>query len=354
MGAEARSERPSTTVCLLDYGAHRRRLYRPRSHYSCTREHWSPARCPDPRRPTSRSRTRPSGRQSDDLFFEFIDRDTKRSLMAANSAAVSEAANRGDENVSEFFFPFVVRHLEPLAFDVFAFSSICSSYPLTLRLAQEIRRTNPYAKIIVGGPQASVVDIATMRAFPCVDVIVRGEADDTFPMLLRLLEHNDSRWLRLPGITFRLGDEVVRNDNAAVIENLDRLPLPAFDVDARIRERGGMRLEAGRGCPFACTFCSTNDFFRRNFRLKSPYTLIAQISALKREYGLNYFSLVHDMYTIDRKKVVEFCEAIIASEEQFTWGCSARTDCIDDDLLALMARSGCTGIFFGIETGSQR
>ena len=139
-----------------------------------------------------------------------------------------------------------------------------------------------------------------------------------------------------------------------MVEDLDLLPLPAFDLDAKIRDRGGIHLEAGRGCPFACTFCSTNDFFRRNFRLKSPATMIADISALKRAYGLSYFSLVHDMYTIDRKKVVAFCEAILASGERFTWGCSARTDCVDNDLLDLMAKAGCTGIFFGIETGSQR
>ena len=157
-----------------------------------------------------------------------------------------------------------------------------------------------------------------------------------------------------PGITFRRGDEVIRNPNAPVVENLDRLPLPAFDLDLRIRDRGGVHLEIGRGCPFACTFCSTNDFFRRNFRLKSPSTMVADIASLKKKYGLNYFSLVHDMYTIDRKKVVAFCEAILASGEKFTWGCSARTDCIDDDLLQLMASAGCTGIFFGIETGSQR
>lgn len=82
--------------------------------------------------------------------------------------------------------------------------------------------------------------------------------------------------------------------------------------------------------------------------------MIAEISAIKRDYGLKYFSLVHDMYTIDRKKVVAFCDAILASGESFTWGCSARTDCVDDELLGLMANAGCTGIFFGIETGSQR
>jgi len=281
----------------------------------------------------------------DDLFFEFVRLDTTR-------PSINRDAGIAPLQPSESFYSFVVRHLPEQSFDIVGLSTICSSYPLTLRLAQEIRRTNPQAKIILGGPQASVVDVATLNAFPCVDVIVRGEADDTFPRLLQRFESND--WQTMPGITFRCDDHVIRNPNAPVVENLDRLPLPAFDLDLRLKDRGGVHLEIGRGCPFACTFCSTNDFFRRNFRLKSPSRMIADIASLKNQYGLGYFSLVHDMYTIDRKKVVAFCEAIIESGEKFTWGCSARTDCIDDELLELMARAGCTGIFFGIETGSQR
>ena len=284
----------------------------------------------------------------DDLFFEFVNLDkTRPSLNHGGRVALLTQSPS-----AESFFSFVTRHLPARAFDVFGLSSICGSYPLTLRLAEEIRRTNPEAKIILGGPQASVVDVATLNAFPCVDVIVRGEADDSFPSLLQLLDSDE--WESISGITFRRDDRVIRNPNASVVEDMDRLPLPAFDLDLRIRDRGGVHLEIGRGCPFACTFCSTNDFFRRNFRLKSPARMIADIAGLKKEYGINYFSLVHDMYTIDRKKVVAFCDDILASGEKFTWGCSARTDCIDDELLELMARAGCTGIFFGIETGSQR
>lgn len=290
----------------------------------------------------------------DDLFFDFVRQDKSRPSIQRNGPIITPADFEPGQKVSELFFPFAASHLPTDSFDLFGLSSICSSYPLTLRLAEEIRRRNPRAKIILGGPQASVVDVATLRAYRCVDVIVRGEADDTLPALLPLLESDDPRWESIHGITFRRENEVIRNPNAPVVENLDRLPLPAFDLDLRIKDRGGIHLEIGRGCPFACTFCSTNDFFRRNFRLKSPSTMIADITSLKMEYGLNYFSLVHDMYTIDRKKVVAFCEAILASGEKFTWGCSARTDCIDDDLLALMASAGCTGIFFGIETGSQR
>src|SRR5207247_5098220 len=70
--------------------------------------------------------------------------------------------------------------------------------------------------------------------------------------------------------------------------------------------------------------------------------------------GINSFELVHDMFTVDRKRVVEFCAALLESEEEFYWGSSARTDCIDEELIALMARAGCRGIFFGIESGSKR
>jgi radical SAM superfamily enzyme YgiQ (UPF0313 family) len=60
------------------------------------------------------------------------------------------------------------------------------------------------------------------------------------------------------------------------------------------------------------------------------------------------------MFTVDRRRVVVFCEAMIASGEKFTWSCSARTDCVDEPLLELMAHAGCHGLFFGIEAGSVR
>jgi radical SAM superfamily enzyme YgiQ (UPF0313 family) len=290
----------------------------------------------------------------DDLFFEFIGREQRRRRSSSERMAAGSRLMVEDTTQSRFFFPFVIEHLRAMDFDVFGLSSICSSYPLTLRLANEIKRQNPGATVVVGGPQASVVDVATLQAFPSVDVIVRGEADDSFPAFLQRLRDRDAGWQRLDGITFRRGTEIVRNPNGPVVDDLDRLPLPAFELDVRLKTRGGVHLEMGRGCPFACTFCSTNDFFRRNFRLKSPTRMVADMQALRETYGLKYFSLVHDMYTIDRKKVVAFCEMMLASGAQLTWGCSARTDCVDDELLALMARAGCTGIFFGIETGSAR
>ncbi len=250
------------------------------------------------------------------------------------------------------FCSYAARKLDSFGCDVFGFSTICSTYPLTLRLAAEVKRAHPKAAIVLGGPQASAVDVPTLEAFDCIDLIVRGEAEDSLP---RVLESLDSRALDLiAGVTFRRGASIVRTPNAPPILDLDALPLPAFDLYPEMKEHGYVPLEVGRGCPFGCTFCSTNSFFGRKFRLKSPGKVIEQMRRLKREYNAREFDLIHDMFTVDRRKIVAFCEALLETGEQFFWYCSARTDCVDDDLIALMASAGCRGIFFGIETGSPR
>lgn len=100
----------------------------------------------------------------------------KRSICLITAQDAGAAGTAADEIHPDRFFPFLATHLRARALDVVGLSSICSSYPLTLRLAEEIKRLNPRAFVIIGGPQASVVDVATMRAFSCVDVVVRGEA----------------------------------------------------------------------------------------------------------------------------------------------------------------------------------
>lgn len=235
----------------------------------------------------------------------------------------------------------------------FGFSTVCSSFPLTLRIAAEVKRLHPESMMALGGPQVSVVDLPTMRAYPFVDLVVRGEAEQTLPDLLDALASHSSL-AAIPGITFRQGVEVVRNPEAPLILDLDSLPFPAFHLFPDIRFCRHFPLELGRGCPFACTFCSTNDFFRRRFRLKTPARMISEMRWVKQTYGINSFELVHDMFTVDRKRVISFCEALLANNEEFYWGCSARTDCVDEELISLMAKAGCRGIFFGIESGSQR
>lgn len=68
--------------------------------------------------------------------------------------------------------------------DVFGFGSICSSYPLTIRIAEAVKTRRPASAILFGGPQASVVDVHSLAAFPFIDSVLRGEAEGSLPCLL--------------------------------------------------------------------------------------------------------------------------------------------------------------------------
>ena len=269
----------------------------------------------------------------DEAYLDYLAEDRCRGREAFASWVASQIISRGA--------------------DLIGLSSLCSSYPLTIRIAESVKYQKPSCTILLGGPQASATDLATLRAFPFVDFILRGEADLSLPLFVSQWS-GDRRFSDIPGLTWRSPFGVQKNPDAPLIEDLDDLPLPAYHLCNSLKEAEYALLELGRGCPFACTFCSTNDFFRRKFRVKSPERMLSDMRAISSLYGFSGFTLVHDLFTVDRRKVVAFCEALIAAKEDFVWSCSARTDCVDEALLELMARAGCNSIFFGVETGSKR
>ena len=277
--------------------------------------------------------THPEVISLDRLYYVYLDRFGSRGL--------------GD------FPAWVAPRIAASGAEIYGFSSICSSYPLTLRIAEVVKRLNPGCTILLGGPQASVVDLATLTAFPFVDFILRGEAEQTLPLFLDEWA-GTHRFSDVPGLSYRTPFGPVRNPDASVIDDLDELPLPAYHLTGELEGASYALLELGRGCPFACTFCSTNDFFRRKFRVKSPARMLTEMRTIAERHGIRRFELIHDMFTVDRRRVIDFCRHLIDSGETFEWSCSARTDCMDDEQLDVMAASGCVGIFFGVETGSKR
>jgi radical SAM superfamily enzyme YgiQ (UPF0313 family) len=221
----------------------------------------------------------------------------------------------------------------------------------TAKIAAHLKRAEPDLPILVGGPHASILDAQLLERFEQFDVVVRGEAEFTLPPLLERL--TDRRLKDLVGVTYRQRGEVRRNVGAPPIQDLDSLP-PAAYAEYPIAELGltMLRVEAGRGCPFECTFCSTASFFGRRYRLKSAERLCLDLQRLHEAYGVSHFALTHDLFTVNKHKVHEFCEAV--EPLGFTWSCSARMDCVDDHLLRRMSEAGCRSIYYGIETGSPR
>ena len=236
--------------------------------------------------------------------------------------------------------------------DVIGFTALGCNFPYVARLSGLVRETLPNIPIILGGPHASILHSEIMGCLPWIDIIVRHEAEDTLPLVLAgILQWNFDD---VAGVTYRSkGGAVKVNAGKPTVLDLNRIPSPAYDAyDIPSRSLTTIRIEAGRGCPFKCSFCSTASFFGREYRLKAATRLADEMNDLNGRFGFVDFKLNHDLFTVNRKKVKEFCAAVL--QFGFTWGCSARMDCVDADLLSAMAAAGCRRIYFGIETGSPR
>lgn len=236
--------------------------------------------------------------------------------------------------------------------DAVGFTSLGCSFLFALNVAARLKRHEPELPILLGGPHATMLHREILERFTQFDVIVRYEADEIFPAVLANLESRD--FAAIPGVSWRAnGFELKFNPGAPKVENLDTLPLlnydhyPVAELDLDL-----LRVEAGRGCPFMCTFCSTASFFQRSFRLKSAARLVQELDTLHEKYGYVDFKLDHDLFTVNKRKILEFCEAV--KDRKYRWRVSARVDCVDNELLHKMAQAGCVGMYFGIETGSRR
>ncbi|MFN7573069.1 MAG: B12-binding domain-containing radical SAM protein [Betaproteobacteria bacterium] len=231
------------------------------------------------------------------------------------------------------------------------FTTLGCSFLFALNVAAELKRREPDLPILLGGPHATMLHASILERFPQFDLVARHECDEVIAPLLEALPSR--RLAHLPGLSWRDGRRLRYTEGRPKVEDLDTLPFLDYDhypVAALGLEL--LRIEAGRGCPFMCTFCSTAGFFQRSFRLKSAPRLVQELDRLHRRYGVRDFKLDHDMFTVNRHKVLEFCQAVRG--RGYRWRVSARVDCVDEALLEAMAEAGCVDLYFGIETGSAR
>jgi radical SAM superfamily enzyme len=197
-----------------------------------------------------------------------------------------------------------------------------------------------------------------LEEIPEVDFVLTGEADYSFTQLLDNFSLGSR--LKVRGLAQRHEGEITLEPPGPPVD-LELLPVNDFSlwpVKEAIQKgwfKTGIPIEAGRGCPYSCYFCSTNNFFHRNYRMKSPLKLKKEIAFLFEEYGFSSFKFIHDLFTANRKDVTAIAEALDECEgPEVTWSCFARTDTVDRQLLETMWNSGCRNLFFGIETGSSR
>ncbi|MFQ5833472.1 MAG: B12-binding domain-containing radical SAM protein [Candidatus Thorarchaeota archaeon] len=239
--------------------------------------------------------------------------------------------------------------------DVLGFSTMSNNLAIAIEVSRRVKERLPDTHIIMGGPGVSFCAVETLEAFNHLDSIIRGEADVAFPDFIESLRVDDKVPI-IPGLVIRGGNQIIDNGWPEPIRDLDSLPVPLYEKSQLEPhdEENAVHLEVGRGCPYNCIFCSTSNYFKRKFRVKSVDRVLEEMTLIQNHLPRSHISFSHDLFTFSRDYVERICEALGQHEPRASWGCSGRLDTVDAVLLRTMRDAGCFGIFLGIEVGTER
>ncbi|HPD18511.1 MAG TPA: radical SAM protein [Candidatus Goldiibacteriota bacterium] len=162
----------------------------------------------------------------------------------------------------------------------------------------------------------------------------------------------------VPGISYRFNGEITTTRPAHEIDNLDKLPYPAYHLLPSLKpyHTGVMQppfalVATTRGCPFTCTFCA---YGRSKCRERSVENVIAEIKWLREKFKIKSFLFFDDTISIRQERVKELCMRMIQEGlDKLNWTCCTRANLVTFELLHIMKKAGMKEIAIGIETGSE-
>lgn len=203
--------------------------------------------------------------------------------------------------------------------------------------AREIRRRHPEATIGFFGAFAPVDHEAFLEAG---DFVIRGEPEE----LAQRLAAGEP-----------LPSGVVES---AEIKDLDTLPDPdyrgfpvaTYSYAPLLKNRPFLPVTTARGCPYDCFYCPYMVNQGKMYRRHSIERVIGQIRAMIERHGVRSILFRDIVFSMNKKRTRELCEALIEADLGIRWGAETRIDCLDDDLIRLMKRAGCEVLHFGIES----
>ncbi|MCB0107814.1 MAG: radical SAM protein, partial [Caldilineaceae bacterium] len=252
------------------------------------------------------------------------------------------------------------------------------------------------AKTLAFGTHVTPMTVETMRPFPALDFVLRGEPEMT---LRELLDRLEGKTPSRPNIikmlaetsqlqTRRIGAEMVsdqyavattaspcaailglawRNAEGEIVINPDRpfipdlndLPIPKHELLPLDKQRMPMMkgpftfIVTSRGCPAGCKYCIKHVSYQNSVRVRSAENMCDEIQYLAA-LGITNIHMYADLFTVNREHVVSFCEEILRRGINIQWTCNSRVDYVDEEMLGLMGKAGCWFISWGIESANEQ
>ena len=247
----------------------------------------------------------------------------------------------------------IIRQTRPMAVGVAYFTPFHSIVERTVSLVKEVDKD---IKIVAGSYHPTFCPDEVIQN-PDIDFVIRGEGEIPLTALVKELKKDSPGLDTVPGLYYKNSDgQICSNPGAELITNLDELPFPARDLvincDYDVYRTHSMT--STRGCPYSCVFCAERKLWGGKIRRRSVESIIEELKLLKSTYKINVVNFVDGTFTYDRDYLERFCNQVIDDNLGIEWGCTARYDNLDEEILSLMKRSGCYGLYLGLESGSNR
>jgi anaerobic magnesium-protoporphyrin IX monomethyl ester cyclase len=267
-----------------------------------------------------------------------------------------------DCNASHVDWKDMGKHIAASDPDIVASSSLatCNTY-VVARTLETAKKVDPHILTVTGGQHFTATAQESLEEYPEIDVIVRGEGEQTLTELVRNTG-NELTFKDINGISFRHKGKIVHNSPRPLIENLDDLPFPGYHLVKNVvhkyhfaamagRDAPYQLVEGARGCPHECTFCTQWRHWQGKWRSKSPKRVVDEIEYCYRNFGGRFVWLTDDNLGAGTR-AREIADQILERDmPELAWFVQARCDDIirHKEALPRMRKSGLNWVLLGVE-----
>lgn len=245
--------------------------------------------------------------------------------------------------------------------DIFGLSVMSTNINRGLKLLKMVKQARPTVTTVLGGQHATLYDRLLLREVPEVDLVLRGEGEESFPELCRRL---GSRSLTgVPGLSYRDRGKIIQGQ-PQVIRDLDALPFPDRtipDYQGYYAQWGHWQMSisvpvtsvlSSRGCPGHCTFCTRIPAELSRWRPRSPENVFQELRQLSRQ-GYKMAVFTDENLTVSASRIDQLCRLIIQDDLRMRFAFEGFIEHLPDSTMDLMRQAGFDLFFVGVESGSD-
>ncbi|MBN2823059.1 MAG: radical SAM protein [Coriobacteriia bacterium] len=248
--------------------------------------------------------------------------------------------------VDPWWVAYRVLALDP---DLVAISMTCWNARSAHEFCRIVKQARPQTLIVMGGPEVGPIAEDVLRAHREVDMVVRGEGEQTFSELLYAITRG-RRVEHVEGVSARMVDgSIVSAPDRALIADLDSIPSP-YLTGVMSPVDGGAYIETYRGCPHNCGYCFEGKGYAR-IRRFSETRVAQEIDLLASTSGVHSFSFIDPVFNLTPERLRWLSERLAphAARGMRLHTVEVDIERIDDEQAGLLVAAGVASV----ETGPQ-